>query len=550
MTVVVALLLRLVGDDAVGRQQQRRHRGGVLQRGAIDARRRQHTHRQQVAVLARQRVVAEGAALLHHLGDDDGSLLPSVVGNGSQRNHQGVGDEIDAELLIAGHVLAHLLQCRQRPQEAHAAAGDDALGNRRPRRMQRIFHHRLAGLELGLGSRTDVDLRHAAGQFRQPLLQLLPVVVAGRNLDLPPDLLDTGLDVLRRAGPLHDRRVVAGDRDLLGQSQLIQRDLVELDAEILHDRRPAGEHRQVAQHGLAPIAVAGGLDGRNLQHAAQLVDDQRRERLAGDVLGDDQQRPLGVLHLFKQRQQLLDRIDLLLVDEDQRLGHLDGHLFGVGDEVGREVSPVKLHALDDIDDGFETLALFNRDHAVLADLVEGVGHDLADLGIVVAADCRDVQNVVAALDGLGELADLLRHRLHRLAHPPRQRVGVNAGSDVLVALPEEGFGQHGRGCRAVAGIVGGLACGLLDQLRAHVLKLVAQLDLLGDRHAVLGHRGRAPGLLNDGVAAARAERALDGGGQLLDAGQQLLAGVHIKGQFLDCHSRISNFFERVCSGFV
>ena len=34
----------------------------------------------------------------------------------------------------------------------------------------------------------------------------------------------------------------------------------------------------------------GRLHGRRLQRAAQLVDDQRRERFALDVLGDDQQR--------------------------------------------------------------------------------------------------------------------------------------------------------------------------------------------------------------------------------------------------------------------
>jgi hypothetical protein len=32
-----------------------------------------------------------------------------------------------------------------------------------------------------------------------------------------------------------------------------------------------------------------GLDGRGLDHAAELVDDERRHRLTIDVLGDDQQ---------------------------------------------------------------------------------------------------------------------------------------------------------------------------------------------------------------------------------------------------------------------
>src|ERR1700692_3165814 len=38
----------------------------------------------------------------------------------------------------------------------------------------------------------------------------------------------------------------------------------------------------------APIAEAGRLDGRDLEAAAQLVDDERGERFALDILGDDQ----------------------------------------------------------------------------------------------------------------------------------------------------------------------------------------------------------------------------------------------------------------------
>ena len=58
-----------------------------------------------------------------------------------------------------------------------------------------------------------------------------------------------------------------------------------------------------SQHGLAAIAKAGSLDRRDLQAAAQLVDDERGERLALDVLGDDQQRLAGLHHGLEDRQQ-------------------------------------------------------------------------------------------------------------------------------------------------------------------------------------------------------------------------------------------------------
>jgi hypothetical protein len=68
--------------------------------------------------------------------------------------------------------------------------------------------------------------------------------------------------------------------------------LLELHAEIFRDHLAAGQDRDVLQHGLAAIAEARRLDGRDLQAAAQLVDDERGQRLAFDVLGDDQQRLL------------------------------------------------------------------------------------------------------------------------------------------------------------------------------------------------------------------------------------------------------------------
>ena len=49
-------------------------------------------------------------------------------------------------------------------------------------------------------------------------------------------------------------------------------------AERFKDGFAAGENRQVFEHRLPPIAVAGGLHRAALERAAELVDDQRRQR--------------------------------------------------------------------------------------------------------------------------------------------------------------------------------------------------------------------------------------------------------------------------------
>src|SRR5262249_17877999 len=76
---------------------------------------------------------------------------------------------------------------------------------------------------------------------------------------------------------------------------------------------------------------------------------------------------------------------------------------------------------------------------------------------------------------------------------------------------------------------------LLHHLRAHVLELVLELDLLGNRDAVLGHRRSAPRLLDDDVTAARPERHLHRVGQSIEAVRDLRARLGIEKDFLGSH---------------
>ena len=70
-----------------------------------------------------------------------------------------------------------------------------------------------------------------------------------------------------------------------------------------------------------------------------------REGLAG--LGDR----------LENRQQVLHRGDFLLVDQDVGVLELGLHPLRIGDEVGREVAAVELHALDHFERGLQALGL-------------------------------------------------------------------------------------------------------------------------------------------------------------------------------------------------
>ena len=112
----------------------------------------------------------------------------------------------------------------------------------------------------------------------------------------------------------------------------------------------------------------------------------------------------------------------------------------------------------------------------------------------------------------------------RLVDAALQVHRVHAGGDRLGALADDRLRQHGRGGGAVAGDVVGLGGDLAHHLRAHVLELVGELDLLGDGHAVLGDARRAEALVEHDVAALGAERHLHRVGEDVDAAQHALRG--------------------------
>ena len=125
----------------------------------------------------------------------------------------------------------------------------------------------------------------------------------------------------------------------------------------------------------------------------------------------------------------------------------------------------------------------------------------------------------------GALLDVLDDGCHRDVDAALEVHRVHAGGNRLGAFAHDRLGQHGRGGGAVAGLVVGLLGDLAHHLRAHVLELVLEFDLLGDGHAVLGDARRAEALVDHDVAALRTERDLDRVGEHVDAAQHAVAGV-------------------------
>ena len=392
-------------------------------------------------------------------------------------------------------------------------------------------------LHLRLGGSADLDDGDAAGQLREPLLELLAVEVGVGVLDLGLQLLDPGLDRLGVTGTVDDRRRVLRDDDPAGAAELRDLRVLELEAHLLGDHLGAAQDRDVLEHALAAVAEAGSLDRDGREGAAELVDDDRRERLALDVLRHDQQRTTGLDHLLEHGQEVLDRTDLLVRDQDVRVVEHGLHALGVGDHVRREVALVELHALGELELEAERLALLDVHDAVLADLLDRIRDHVADLALA-RRDGGDPGDVLLARDLLRLLLQILDDGLDGRLDAPLDPHRVRAGGHVLQALAHDCLGEHGRGRRAVAGDVVRRRGDLANELCALVLERVLDLDLAGDGDTVVGDRRRAELLVQHDVAALRAERHLDRVGEDVDAALERATCVLVELELLVSHFRI------------
>src|SRR5690606_14166371 len=323
-------------------------------------------------------------------------------------------------------------------------------------RVERVVDAVLALLDLHFGGAADADHGDAAGQLGQALLELVAVRVRGGFLDLRLDLADAALDVVGRAGAIDDGGVFLGDLDALGGAQHVEGYVLELDAELFRNHLAAGQDGDVLQHGLAAVAEARSLDGRDLEAAAQAVDHERGQGFALDVLGDDQQRTLGLNDALQDRQDGLQVGQLLFVQQDDRVLEGGGHLLGIGHEIGREIAAVELHALDHVELGLGGLGFLDGDDTLIAHLLHRLGDHVADFLLAIGRDGADLGDFGGGGDVLGGGAQAFHDLGHGQVDAALQVHRVEAGGDGLDALDDDGLTQHGGGGGAVAGDVIGL----------------------------------------------------------------------------------------------
>ena len=123
--------------------------------------------------------------------------------------------------------------------------------------------------------------------------------------------------------------------------------------------------------------------------------------------------------------------------------------------------------------------------------------------------------------------------------PRLMSMGSMPGGHGLEAFLDHAVGEDGRGGGSVARDVVGLGGHFLEELGAHVLERVLELDFLGNGDAVLGDGRGAELLVQHHVSALRAEGHLDRLRHLLHAAEQLLPGILVETELFSHFSPLS-----------
>lgn len=126
-----------------------------------------------------------------------------------------------------------------------------------------------------------------------------------------------------------------------------------------------------------------------------------------DVLRNDEQRTLRLDHVLENGLNGSESGDLLLAEKDGCVLKLNLLGLGVGDEVRRHISAIKLHSLNHLKLSLECLSVLDGDDSLLADLLHSRGDELADFGVRVSRDGSNLGNLLLGRDHLGAGLEIL-----------------------------------------------------------------------------------------------------------------------------------------------
>lgn len=482
------LLLRGLNDGNLSGTEERGNTASVDKSSADDLERVNNTGGDHVNVLALGAVVAAVEVLgelISELANNDAALETGVLDDSAGRAGDGALDNADTELLVEVGGVDLVQAVGGSLQQSSTTTGEDTLLDGSAGGVQGVNNTILLLTNLNLGRTANTDDSNTARELSKTLLQLLLLVLRGGRVSHDTtDLLAALGDVVFAALTVQDDGVLLGDGDGAGGTEHVRSELLELELKVVSEDSTVGQDSKVTKDALAVVTETRGLDGSNLELATELVQDADSESLTLNVLSNDDQRTTESGRSLESRDDVLDSGDLLLRKQNKRLLIFDLLGFGIGNEVRRSVSAVETHTLGDLKLIFQGLAFLDGDHTLLANLLHGSGDQAADVNITVGRDGSDLGDLLTSGDVTLVLLEVVDNGINGSLDTTAQVHGVAASSNVLDSLGEDGTGKDGSGGGTITSKFVGLGGDILEETSTKILKLILELNSLGNSHTI------------------------------------------------------------------
>jgi hypothetical protein len=171
------------------------------------------------------------------------------------------------------------------------------------------------------------------------------------------------------------------------------------------------------------------------------------------------------------------------------------------------------------------LRLFDGDDSIVTDLVHRVGDKRTDIEVVVRRYRGDLLLLLATCDRPGQRLERFGRATRSPIKPALDVDRARPRHDVANPIGEHGVREDGGSTRAVPHRLGGPFGGLAQHAGTEVLHGILEVELLGDRDAVVADERRAPLPFDEHRLGTRPERNPDRIDQLSSAFENLVPGL-------------------------
>jgi len=385
------------------------------------------------------------------------------------------------------------------------------------------------------------------GDRRKAMLQDIAVLTGGTVIseETGRKLETVTIQDLGRAAKIASSKdettVVDGAGNLGSATEILNGHGFQLATGFFADDGTAGQHSDVLEHGFTAITETGGFHRQHVEHTAQLVQNQCRQRFAVNIFCQNDQFALANLdQFFEDREQILSAADLLVVDQD--IGLIDDclHAFLIGDEIRADIATIELHTFDIFGFKFETATIFDRDDAVFTDFVHHIGDQVTNFAIL-RGNAGNVGNFFFGVDRGSLFENEFRNACRSSDDSALEQHRIRASSHILQTFGNNRLCQNGCSGRAIAGDVVGLGGSFFEQLSAHVFKGVFEFNFFGDGHTIMGNGRSAEFLIERDITTLGSKGGCNGIGDFIDTSLKFTTCFFTENELL-CHVFLSSDF--------